>query len=261
MRTFQRALAGLAFVMLAGTSCADNMGGADEAAHLNPCAAKTINPCAAKAINPCAAKTLNAAAARTLNPCTAKMLNPCQAKASNPCMAKHVLSNPCMGKHMGMNPCNPCGAKHMGMNPCNPCGGAHVAASRFKQPPGVKVAASNPCLVKRGKMLWNDRGLGKSGLACANCHLDNYGQMHASFAKPYPHRVMMPFQQAGVSDVNAAEMVNFCMIVPMADEPLPWNSPKLAALTAYVQHIQSDFSPVAANPCGMKNPCNPCGGH
>jgi cytochrome c len=60
-------------------------------------------------------------------------------------------------------------------------------------------------------------------------------------------------------------MVQFCMIVPMADEPLPWDSTELAALTAYVQSIQPGYHPVGGggaanpcNPCGMKNPCNPC---
>ena len=65
--------------------------------------------------------------------------------------------------------------------------------------------------------------------------------------------------------MDAAEMVNFCMIVPMQDEPLAWDSEELAALTAWVEHIQADFEPATAsaganpcNPCGGANPCNPC---
>jgi cytochrome c len=87
--------------------------------------------------------------------------------------------------------------------------------------------------------------------------------MAATFARPYPHRVAMPHEQAGVDQVNAAEMVNFCMIVPMNDEPLPWDSIELAALTAYVEHLQEGFQPSAGsaanpcNPCGAANPCNP----
>ncbi|TDJ01712.1 MAG: hypothetical protein E2O73_03760, partial [Deltaproteobacteria bacterium] len=240
---------------------------------LNPCAAKTLNPCAAKTLNPCAAKTLNPCAAKTLNPCAAKTLNPCAAKTLNPCKAKTL--NPCAAKRL--NPCqakalNPCGGKAVTgpMNPCggNPCGAKTLDASRFRQPAGVRLAGGRrTALVAQGKELWNDRSLGKSGLACASCHIDNYSLMQPTFAKPYPHYVAMPHQQAGVKQVNTAEMVQFCMLVPMLDEPLDWNSKELASLTAYVESIQSGYHSVAGgaanpcNPCSMKrNPCNPCGG-
>ena len=77
--------------------------------------------------------------------------------------------------------------------------------------------------------------------------------MNATFAQPYPHYVAMPDQQAGVSEVNAAEMVQFCMLVPMGGEPLDWSSRELAALAAYVESIQPGFRAV-----GGENPCNPC---
>ncbi len=222
---------------------------------LNPCAAKTLNPCAAKTLNPCAAKTLNPCAAKTLNPCAAKTLNPCAAKTLNPCMAKTL--NPCAAKTL--NPCvakgNPCARK--AANPCNPCGGVMVDASRFKQPGGVTLARGAKAeLVARGEELWNDRTLGKSGLACASCHINNYMQMQASFTKPYPHYVAMAAQQGGALEVNAAEMVQFCMMVPMAADPLPWDSVDLAALATWVENIQPGYVPVAG---AMVNPCNPCG--
>ena len=186
------------------------------------------------------------------NPCAEKPQNPC-----NPCAA-----NPCAGKP---NPCNPCGA-----NPCNPCGGAAIDPKRFQQPRGARLASGSQSeLTRRGEQLWNDEGLGKTGLACASCHTNRYGLMKPSFDQAYPHYVEMPSQRAGVSQVSAAEMVQFCMIVPMADDPLPWNSQELAALTAYVEKIQAGFDPSAAgaaaanpcNPCAAKaNPCNPCAG-
>ncbi len=161
--------------------------------------------------------------------------------------------NPCAAKTL-----NPCGAK----NPCNPCGGARVDAERFKQPAGLKLAAGKD-LVAQGEELWNDRALGKTGLACANCHINNYMQMQSTFAKPYPHYVAMPAQQGGVDEVNAAEMVQFCMLVPMATDPLAWESTELAALAAYVEDIRPGYEPMGGgnpcNPCGTKNPCNPCG--
>jgi hypothetical protein len=171
--------------------------------------------------------------------------NPCGAR--NPCAG----TNPCAGR-------NPCG----GTNPCagaNPCGGGQVDASRFEQPAGVPLASGDRHeLIAEGKKLWNDPKLGKSGLSCANCHVQDYAMMNPTFAKPYPHYVEMAAQQGGVEKVSAAEMVNFCMIVPMASEPLPWTSQQLAALTAYVESIQPGFEPVAgggANPCGARNPC------
>jgi hypothetical protein len=177
------------------------------------------------------------------NPC-----NPCGKKnACNPC-------NPCGKK----NPCNPCGAA----NPCNPCGGAAVDPKRVQQGSHKLSGKVDQAF---GRKLWNDRTLGKSGLACSNCHIDQYAQMQPSFAKPYPHRVAMPHQQAGIDKVNAAGMVQFCMVVPMAADPLPWDSKELASLSAYVESLQTGYQPVAGgganpcNPCGAKNPCNPCG--
>jgi hypothetical protein len=192
----------------------------------NPCGAKNpCNPCGAK--NPC-------------NPCGAK--NPC-----NPCGAKNPC-NPCGAK----NPCNPCGAK----NACNPCGGgAGIDPARFKRPAGASLATGSEAeRVARGEQIWNDRSFGRTGLACATCHIDDYGQMNATFQEPYPHYVAMPHQQAGVSEVEASEMVNFCMIVPMGAEPLAWDSEELAALTAYVEHIQAGYRPLESE---AANPCNP----
>lgn len=197
---------------------------------------------------------LPAVAGAQANPC-----NPCAgANPCNPCAGANPC-NPCGG-----NPCNPCG----GGNPCNPCGGGGgVDASKFKQPAGVTLPSTKSArLVAAGEKLWNDRSLGTTGLACATCHIDQYGQMAPGFAEPYPHRVAMPYQQAGVEQVNAAEMVQFCMMVPLGSEPLPWDSEQLAALTAYVENIQPGYQPVAGgaanpcNPCGGANPCNPCGG-
>lgn len=204
--------------------CGDGQAGHHEAGEkLNPCAAKSLNPCAAK-----------------------KAANPC-----NPCGAKNA-GNPCAGN----NPCNPCGAK----NPCNPCGGASVEKEQFLQ--GSKPL-SGKADVALGSRLWNDRTLGKTGLACSSCHVGSYALMNPTFKQPYPHRVAMPYQQAGAEQVSAAEMVQFCMLVPMGAEPLAWDSDELASLAAYVESLQAGYTPVAGaanpcNPCAAKNPCNPC---
>ena len=195
-------------------------------------ASNACNPCAAK--NPC-------------NPCGGG--NPC-----NPCGAK---ANPCAG-----NPCNPCG----GGNPCNPCGGGgRVDPARFVLPAGASLPdGSSSELVARGEALWQDGSLSTNGASCSTCHVQNYAQMQPTFADPYPHRVAMVEQMSGVPRVSAAEMVQFCMLQPMQAEPLAWGSPELAALAAYVEHIQPGYQPMAGgaanpcNPCAPRNACNPC---
>jgi cytochrome c len=118
-------------------------------------------------------------------------------------------------------------------------------------------------LVAEGAALWSDTRLSRSGtMSCSTCHSTNYGQMQATFAAPYPHRVAMAKDRAGLEQVNAAEMVQLCMMIPMNNDPLPWESPELAALAAYVESIRPAYKPAAgagANPCAA-NPCaaNPC---
>ena len=190
---------------------------------------------ASGAANPCAAE----------NPC-----NPC-----NPCAA----ANPC-------NPCNPCAAANP-CNPCNPCGGGgKVDPKAILRPAGTGLHAglSHEDLLKMGGALWNDRGLSTNGLACGVCHQNN-GNFNDTFAAPYPHRVAMPHRLSGVDKVALDEMIQFCMLQPMAAEALPWESPELAALTAYGVELQRAFAQMTmtnpcnpCNPCAAANPCNPC---
>jgi cytochrome c len=174
------------------------------------------------------------------------------------------------------------------MNPCggaaNPCAGATDAvdpalvqvpdskeakkarkaleklAKAFAKGKSAKYASD----IRRGESLWKDRNLGGSGLSCDSCHMNNM-QFQASFSEPYPHAVQMAEERAGLDSVHAAEMVQFCMVVPMMEDPLAWDSEELLALTAYTYELQSSFDPAtaasmaAANPCAGANPCgNPC---
>ena len=122
-------------------------------------------------------------------------------------------------------------------------------------------------LVAYGKRLFSDTSLSSNGMSCSTCH-DNNGAFQATFEKPYPHYVQMTDERAGVRSVHLDEMVQFCMVAPMAAKPLPWNSKKLAALTAYTATLQKGFRTgnpcVAKNPCAAMNPCaakNPCAAH
>lgn len=213
--------------------------------HANPAAAKRPLVLAASC-KPCAAK-------RACNPCAAR--NPCAAKKGcNPCAAKKGC-NPCAAR-------NPCAAK----SGCNPCGAGAVKASHFMRPSGTAPVPVSQLggLVAEGERLWKDTGLSTNGVSCDTCHKDG-ANLNPSFAQPYPHKVAMPAQMAGVEQVHADEMVQFCMIVPMQAKPLAWNSRELAALTAYTVSLQKGFNPCAAkkagggcNPCAAKRACGPC---
>ena len=134
------------------------------------------------------------------------------------------------------------------------------------RPAGTSLHAglSHGDLLKMGQALWNDRGLSTNSLACGVCHLNN-GNFADTFAERYPHQVKMPHRMSGVEKVTLDEMVQFCMLAPMAAEALPWDSPELAALTAYGAEVQKNFIQMAqanpcnpCNPCAAANPCNPC---
>lgn len=158
-------------------------------------------------------------------------------------------------------------------NPCaaNPCAATDVPVDAIRQ--GDRELSDHGMswedLAARGAELWKDPSLSGAGAtSCATCHTgDGTAMMNASFAEPYPHAVDMAKDRAGLDQVNAAEMVQLCMSIPMAAEPLAWESLELAALAARVEQVQVKFdasgsgamNPCAANPCAA-NPCaaNPC---
>ncbi len=96
-------------------------------------------------------------------------------------------------------------------------------------------------LAAAGEELWNDTSLGTAGVSCATCHIGG-AQFKDTFKQPYPHRVAMAKSMSDLESINAEQMVQFCMIVPMKGEPLAWDSPELAALTAYVEVEQRNFA-------------------
>jgi hypothetical protein len=142
---------------------------------------------------------------------------------------------------------NPRGANPCGANPCgaNPCGGdAMLDPAEIQQPAdwtpnrgGMDEAA----LLAKAEELWNDPKLGTTNSSCNTCHMTT-ALYKPSFAKPYPHKVEMAHQRAGLDQVTAAEMVQLCMKIPMGAEPLAWDSVELAALAALVDEKQKEFA-------------------
>ena len=266
MSTWKRLILGTALVLL--TLLAVNPAAAAEDTQHMVAAPEETPGAMHKPENPC-------------NPCGMhKPENPC-----NPC-GMHKPENPCnpCGMHKPENPCNPCGM-HKPENPCNPCGmkkpvanpcgGMALDPALIKQPEGAELNNGGwffgrKQLVTRGEELWTDTSLSTNGLSCNSCHMNNM-QFQQTFTEDYPHAVAMA-SMADLAEVNAAEMVQLCMVVPMAAKPLAWDSEELAALAAYTEDVQQpEFKTYVAanvgvlkapeNPCAMKkpgNPCNPC---
>ena len=148
-------------------------------------------------------------------------------------------------------------------NPCaaNPCAEQEGLAARIRQGDQAldSHGKSNAQLIALGAELWTDASLSGAGAtSCGTCHTgDGTAMMNETFASPYPHFVQMGRDRAGMDELTAAEMVQLCMAIPMAADPLDYDSEELAALTAYTVSLQDGFEPsAAANPCAA----NPCGG-
>lgn len=114
-------------------------------------------------------------------------------------------------------------------------------AAELTQPEGWALPEGDRAdLVARGAALFDDPSIGESGSACTTCHTD-FENYNDTFLQPYPHGVAMGQNMFGMDEVTAAEMVQLCMVVPMATDVFPWDSDDLAALTAYVEDEQERF--------------------
>ncbi|HEY6641087.1 hypothetical protein [Povalibacter sp.] len=80
-------------------------------------------------------------------------------------------------------------------------------------------------VVKQGRALWTDGGLGTNGVACAQCH-PNAANTHP---ETYPK-----FQKQLGKVANLWEMVNWCLRNPLQGQPLAADDPKMTAILSYV---------------------------
>jgi hypothetical protein len=135
-----------------------------------------------------------------------------------------------MATSYAANPCNPCAPK--AQNPCaarNPCAASSpnkpsnaIDPKLVTRPKNDKPYAGNASeLRKEGQQLWSDSRLSTNGMSCNTCHQSN-GAFQDTFAQPYPHAVQMAKDRAGMKTTHADEMVQVCMLAPMAAQPLPW---------------------------------------
>lgn len=93
-------------------------------------------------------------------------------------------------------------------------------------------------LIAKGELLWNDKALSKKGkTACSSCHKTSTKMFKKTFLDAYPHNVRMVNKKAKLDSITTEGMVQFCMVVPMKNDPLPWDSEDLAALTAYSEGV------------------------
>jgi cytochrome c peroxidase len=132
-------------------------------------------------------------------------------------------------------------------------GSTAIALSQARDPGLVtRPAGTTPFeapaaeLESLGEALFADESLSPNGMSCETCHADLAGY-NETFRQPYPHPVQMASGMFGIASVDAEQMVQLCMVVPMAAEPLAWDSRELAALTAYVHKVQAEFAQTPAS--------------
>ncbi len=143
-------------------------------------------------------------------------------------------ANPCGQNPCAKNPCaaNPCGAR----NPCaaNPCA-ANPCGKSANKPIRSTHITDHKKLVAMGKRMWSDESLGTSGFSCMTCH-DDHANLNLDKVKGWPHMVKMTGDI-----VTLDQMINYCMINPMAAEPLDPNSIEMTAMGAYYREYAAAF--------------------
>ena len=135
-----------------------------------------------------------------------------------------------------------------------------IPKDKFTRPAGsTPYQGSVDELLTFGEALFKDPRLSSNGMSCNTCHA-NHASYAPSFATPYPHYVKMAEDQGGVKSIDLDEVVQFCLLSPMAGKALPWDSKELAALVAYTAQQQKTFKPTGSMPsagCAPKSGCAP----
>jgi hypothetical protein len=128
-----------------------------------------------------------------------------------------------------------CGAK------CGARCGAAADPKLIKRPAGYRPNySSTPEAITAGGKLFRSTSLSTNGMSCASCH-EGGMSYQSSFAKPFPHKMAMAAETYGVKQLHLDEAIQVCMVGPMAAKPLPWKSPELANLVAFMEVEHKKF--------------------
>lgn len=130
-------------------------------------------------------------------------------------------------------------------NPCGGCGCESVVdEATITEPDGWKANKGDlddAALLAKGLELWKDESLSTNGKSCDSCHVNKTAAFAPSFATAYPHKINMASGKGVKREIKMSEIVQFCMVVPMAAKPLKWDDIKLAALTRAVEEKQKEY--------------------
>jgi hypothetical protein len=120
------------------------------------------------------------------------------------------------------------------------CSASQNAAEPTQPESWILPQGDRAALVARGAGLFDDPSIGESDCACSTSHM-NFENDKDRSGQPYPHGVAMDLAVFGMDDVTAAEMVQLCMVAPMATDTLFSDGDDLAALTSHVEDEQQRF--------------------
>jgi len=89
--------------------------------------------------------------------------------------------------------------------------------------------------VDMGRKMWHNDKLGTSGVACLSCHAD-FDLLNLDKRQNFPHYVKM------VGDVvTLDQMINYCMLNPMAGKEFAQDSKELTAMAAYYRAYRMKY--------------------
>jgi hypothetical protein len=89
----------------------------------------------------------------------------------------------------------------------------------------------------KGKKLWNDSTLGTTGFTCLSggCHGD-FENLSFETNQTYPHYVEMTEKV-----VTLTQMINYCLVNPMAGQPLASDSDEITAMAAFFRSYRIKY--------------------
>ncbi|MBF0453203.1 MAG: hypothetical protein HQL72_00120 [Magnetococcales bacterium] len=121
--------------------------------------------------------------------------------------------------------------------PCNGCettsDGAE-SSNRQTESRGFKTFGQAS---DRGSKLWSDPSLGRSGFTCLSggCH-GEFAHLNFDANQNYPHYVEMTEKV-----VTLTQMINYCLVNPMAGPPLNADSDEMTAMAAFYRSYRIQY--------------------